>query len=484
MKTILTKIAVLAVLSSFQGYAQGVSEDSMQALNQQKQNIEVNKRLNERKTELAKLENNFVKKTQDAEKAATEARNFAAENQQAADKLRQDPQNKAIAAQANKAARQAERSSKSVRKANDDLRKLSEDIESLKEKIREEEGNLDSQSINLTSATTNNAASVPTQIPSQKEPSEQVTMRNGRVDSEMAKEAPRSMADKIVESTFKNYPQQQGQPNIIINNIIVPSDYDRPKPTIAAQPESVHSMSSNDSEYEEFKAWQRQRNNAQQAMPEIKNQNFVQPNSPNAERPQNVPVSEDRLTLRERFGEKPGRNSGLWVIPVAGIHASDFKADLKDGEADGRIGWNAGLDFRVHAKRFFVQPGVHYFSSSMKVTSEDSVSSAPLLTGPRIHSLKVPVLLGLYLTKANKGFFKANIKGGATGTYVIDVDKNNLAQFDKANIEEFSYGLNAGLGLEFGFITLDITHEWGMTALFKENNIKNNVLRATIGFKL
>ena len=77
-----------------------------------------------------------------------------------------------------------------------------------------------------------------------------------------------------------------------------------------------------------------------------------------------------------------------------------------------------------------------------------------------------------------------NVKAGATGTYVLAVDKNTIAQFNKDNINDFSYGLNAGIGLEFGFLTLDITHEWGMSALFKENNIKNNVLRATIGFKL
>ena len=30
---------------------------------------------------------------------------------------------------------------------------------------------------------------------------------------------------KAVDQTYKNYPQQPGQPTIIINNIIVPSDY-------------------------------------------------------------------------------------------------------------------------------------------------------------------------------------------------------------------------------------------------------------------
>jgi len=481
MKTKFIKITAAVFLLSFQGYGQGISQDSMQALNQQKQNIEVSKKLNDRKIELAKLENEFEKKTQEAEKTSSEAQTSAIENQQAAEKLKNDPQNKGLASQANKAARQAERNAKAARKASDDLQKSSSEIADLKGKIAEDEASLGAVATNISSSAP--VPALPVQNNSPKAVPGQVIKQNIRLDSSLAKESPQLIADKIVESTYKNYPQQQGQPTIIINNIIVPSDYERQRPMPAARTEMAQS-SGDMAEFEEFKAWQRQRQGQQAMRSDMQNRSYAAADSPEMRSSQKTQSSGDKLTFRERFGEKPVRNSGLWVIPVAGIHASNFKADLQDGEADGRIGWNAGLDFRMHAKRFFVQPGAHYFSSSMQVTSEDSVSNAPLLTGPRIHSLKVPVLLGLYLTKANKGFFKANIKAGATGTYVIAVDKSDLAQFDKDNIEEYSYGLNAGLGLEFGFITLDITHEWGMTALFKENNMKNNVLRATIGFKL
>jgi hypothetical protein len=169
---------------------------------------------------------------------------------------------------------------------------------------------------------------------------------------------------------------------------------------------------------------------------------------------------------------------------MVGVHASEFKADFSNEEATGRTGWNAGLDFRMHTRRFFVQPGVHYFNSSLRFTDSDSLSTAALLDGPRIHSLKVPLLLGLYLTKAHSGFFKFNIKGGATGNYVIAVDRDNQSQFDKDNIEEFSYGLAGGIGIEFGILTIDLSHEWGMSRFIKDSNSKNNILRATVGFKL
>lgn len=475
MKTHSIITPLLLILLSIYGYGQGVSKDSLQSLNDQKQNIAISKKVNERKIELAKLENDLAEKTKDVEKASIEAQNAANENQELAGKLKNDPQNKDLGNQAKKAARKAERNAKSAVKAGDDLEKIKKNIEELQSKIAEDEAKLGTSSAGISS-------SVPAAQNTSNKISEPSSARNENIDSNFAKENPQPVTEKVIESTYKNYPQQQGQPTIIINNIIVPADYNQPKQAPAQDVNRSRNNMSDRSDYEDFKAWQRQRDQGNMSTGQ---NNVSRSNSGDDMREsQNMAQSGDRLTFRGRFGEKPARNSGLWVIPVFGIHASNFKADIKQGEADGRIGWNAGLDFRMHAKRFFVQPGAHYFSSSLQVTSKDSVSSAPLLDGPRIHSLKVPVLLGLYLTRANRGFFKMNVKAGATGTYVLAVDKNTIAQFNKDNINDFSYGLNAGIGLEFGFLTLDISHEWGISALFKENNIKNNVLRATIGFKL
>ncbi|WP_149239833.1 porin family protein [Dyadobacter sp. 32] len=295
------------------------------------------------------------------------------------------------------------------------------------------------------------------------------------------------MAERVIESTYRNYPQQAGQPAIIINNIIVPADVHGGKSQYAQR--SGDDVSQADlKEYAEFKEWLRYKRGlsgtshmAPEPMKPAKSMGF---NREPSDSYQEAVSSDGRLSFKDRFAEKPTRNSGMWVIPVAGIHASNFNADFQDGQYDGRAGWNAGLDFRLRVRKFFMQPGIHYFSSSMNVTREDSISTAPLLTGPRIHSLKAPLLAGVYLTQAKGGFFRFNIKGGVVGHYVLNVDQNDDNRFDKDNIEDFSYGLNAGIGLEFGFLTIDLSHEWGMSPLFKDSNQKNNILRATVGFKL
>ncbi|MBE9461553.1 outer membrane beta-barrel protein [Dyadobacter subterraneus] len=496
-------IIIITIFSlSINTYAQEVNKDSLQSLKDEKKNIEISKSINDRKTDLAKSQNDLIQKTQEVEKTAADAQKAADENKALAARLGKDPQNKKLASDASKAARRAERSAKKARNAADDQQKLTKDIASLQSKIAEDEAKLGVQtSVATTSiqpATTqridpqpvaNGALQSP--VPSNQQvmgnsgmPSPQVITQNINIDSLRTAQNAQGIAQKVVEATYKNYPQQNGQPSIIINNIIIPSDYERPKAAVnGPRPEMAQMSAQERDEYEDYKAWKKQRNADnlnradQRRYTENREENFKNET-------QQLPSQNNKLTFKERFGKRTPRNSGLWVIPVVGVHASSFKADFSDGKADGRIGWNAGLDFRIHEKRFFIQPGVHYFSSSMRISSEDSLSNAPLLSGPRIQSLKVPLLLGLYLTKANKGFFKMNVKAGATGTYVLAVDKSDQRQFDRDNIEDFSYGLNAGIGLEFGLITLDISHEWGMSTLFKDSNNKNNVLRATIGLKL
>lgn len=499
---------ILTIFSLSMGAnAQEVNKDSLQSLKDEKKNIEISKSINDRKTELAKNQNDLAKKTQEVEKTAADAQKAADDNKTLAARLGKDPQNKKLASDASKAARQAERSAKKARNAADDQQKLTKDIASLQSKIAEDEAKLGVQ----TSAVTSNSQPVATTatqsttlqpaangalqsaalvtpvqpaMENSRVAAPQVITQNINVDSLRSVQNAQGIAQKVVESTYKNYPQQTGQPSIIINNIIVPSDYERPKAAAPVQNPEMAQMSAREREdYEDYKAWKRQRN--AENLNRADKRQFSENHDENfRNEPQPMSSKSDKLTFKERFGERKPRNSGLWVIPVVGIHASSFKADFSDGKADGRIGWNAGLDFRIHEKRFFIQPGVHYFSSSMQISTEDSLSNAPLLSGPRLHSLKVPLLLGLYLTKANKGFFKMNVKAGATGTYVLAVDKSDKPQFDRDNIEDFSYGLNAGIGLEFGLITLDISHEWGMSTLFKDSNNKNNLLRATIGLKL
>lgn len=487
MKAKLTHV-LIAMLFSAPAFAQKISNDSLQALNNQQKVIKTSKEVNEKKIELAEKQNELEKRRAEVQETAEKAQASADANTSAASELTTNPQDKKLARKASSAAKNAQRDAKNARKASDNLDKLNEEIANLQKEIQEKEQEIAS-TVRMTAPAMGTPVAETSVIPqtsasqissqTQSNPNApSVIQRNMTLDPNAGSTS--EVAQRVVESTFKNYPQQTGQPTIIINNIIVPSDYNGQQ-SKEAQAAKERMGNQDNEDYEDYKAWLRYKNG--------------QPSAPRSapyssaprryESDENESMDKDsRLGFRERFGEKPERNSGMWVIPMVGIHASNFNADFQDDQYEGRAGWNAGLDFRFRMRKFFIQPGVHYFSSSIDVTSEDSISTAPLLTGPRIHSLKAPLMLGVYLTKAKDGFFRFNIKGGVVGNYVLNVDQNGTDRFDKDNIEDFSYGLNAGFGLEFGFVTLDFSHEWGMSKLFKESNQKNNILRATLGFKL
>jgi chromosome segregation ATPase len=138
MKCLMTGIIAFCSISA----SAQVTSDSINSLKQQKQSLEISARINDRKLQLAKLENNLDKRTRDVENTALDAQKAADENADAAAKLSADPQDKTLAKRARKAANAAEKSAKKARNASDDLAGLKKDIESLKNKIADDESKL------------------------------------------------------------------------------------------------------------------------------------------------------------------------------------------------------------------------------------------------------------------------------------------------------------------------------------------------------
>ena len=132
--------AVLLVIS-FMAAAQ-VSGDSLRSLEQQKQSLELSKKINDNKLKLAKLENTLSNKTAEMESTATGAQRAADDNTAAAAKLGEDPQNKKLARQAESSADDAKKNAKRARVAAENLANLKKDIQVLKSKIAEGEAKL------------------------------------------------------------------------------------------------------------------------------------------------------------------------------------------------------------------------------------------------------------------------------------------------------------------------------------------------------
>lgn len=142
MKTNRLMAALSLILLAFPLTAQVVSRDSLSNLKEQKQMLEIGKRLNENKLELAKLENEREGKVMAVSETSENAQKSADANKQAAERLGEESQDRKLARRANNSAGSAKADAKRARKAGYSLEKLDKDISLLRASIQEDEKKL------------------------------------------------------------------------------------------------------------------------------------------------------------------------------------------------------------------------------------------------------------------------------------------------------------------------------------------------------
>ena len=142
MKFQLTVILLAGTMSFSSLSAQLISNDSMNVLKNDKESMKIQQSINEKKIELAKLENKLAEKTGSLHTANEKAQEAAEVNKDAAGNLTDDANSKKREKKARKAAKKAESAAKDARKAQEELDDLNEDIEDLRKKISNDERKL------------------------------------------------------------------------------------------------------------------------------------------------------------------------------------------------------------------------------------------------------------------------------------------------------------------------------------------------------
>lgn len=171
------------------------------------------------------------------------------------------------------------------------------------------------------------------------------------------------------------------------------------------------------------------------------------------------------------------------VSPKIGVNVSGIDAQLTDLEAQARAGWHAGLDFRLGNGIFFLNPGVQYHSYTARLMSDiDEDTRIDFEEETTIQSIKVPLNLGLRVTGDN-GLIGLHVKAGIVPTYVMGVKEVNNFDFNIDDLSRLTWGTNIGIGIDFLFMTADLTYEKGLSDYFADVEGKNNVLALSVGLK-
>ncbi len=197
------------------------------------------------------------------------------------------------------------------------------------------------------------------------------------------------------------------------------------------------------------------------------------------------------LFLLFGYGEMQAQ---LSLSPKVGINGSildseyDSDTDLPGGidsdEAwEGRLGWNLGMDLRMRGGWFLFQPGVHYLNTSSRLIREgDGTTVEDIEEESSFQTLKVPVTAGIFLTGEEKGLVQIHLRAGIVPTLLLGVDEKSTFAYTKDDIEDLSWGILGGIGIDILIFTIDVSYEEGISNFLVGNDAKNKMFIASVGF--
>lgn len=193
-----------------------------------------------------------------------------------------------------------------------------------------------------------------------------------------------------------------------------------------------------------------------------------------------------------RFGIKAGANlsniNGNDLSLGSGGNAFNFKDN-----SDRTLGFAGGVFFRF-GKDFYLQPEILLSQKGAKFDFDNSVNDGKV--DVRFSNLDVPLLFGVRIAK----FFRINAgpmaslrlsDNGKLGDSFNEVTgSNSKAEFNN----RLAFGYQAGVGVDFGRLSLDVRYEGNFNDIVKVNynnattaaqfGRKSNLFQATLGFAI
>ena len=144
-------------------------------------------------------------------------------------------------------------------------------------------------------------------------------------------------------------------------------------------------------------------------------------------------------------------------------------------EHEVHSGFFIGLNGRFGSYTWYLSPGAYYYR--LDILSDEEVD---FFGGKeRITMVKIPIDLGARLIRTP--VFNFRLYAGGVINYIESVDENaqNIT-IDRYN--DIHFGLNAGVGMDFWWLTLDLRYEKGLSGiLIDDGQAKSDYLSAGVG---
>lgn len=169
--------------------------------------------------------------------------------------------------------------------------------------------------------------------------------------------------------------------------------------------------------------------------------------------------------------------------PKVGANFSSFSADQDQIQSEIETSLNFGIFMRL-GNKVYLQPELMFMNrkGNLSITSlQGSNKSIHLKT------LDIPLLVGVKVIDAK--VFNIRILGGPVASLALDRDittENWESGITKDDIRNANWGVQAGAGVDFLMLTLDLKYEFGISDFSKTEGLtlKNNMFVVGLGWKI
>ncbi|MEN0006143.1 MAG: outer membrane beta-barrel protein, partial [Bacteroidota bacterium] len=134
-------------------------------------------------------------------------------------------------------------------------------------------------------------------------------------------------------------------------------------------------------------------------------------------------------------------------------------------------------------KRFFFEPGLHYYSFTADLVKDPiNQEDLSLTDQTTIQSVRMPINIGLNLSGSD-ALLPIHVRAGIVPSYIIGVNERSEIGFDRDALNDFALAGNVGVGVDIWFLTIKANYEIGLTDFFNDAEGRNNMLTLGLGFK-
>lgn len=149
-------------------------------------------------------------------------------------------------------------------------------------------------------------------------------------------------------------------------------------------------------------------------------------------------------------------------------------ADVTD-PGEFHSGFYVGLNGRFGSYTFYLSPGAYYYR--LDVNSSDKIGF--FQKKERFTMVKIPIDIGVRVIR--NPVFNFRVYGGGVLNYIESVDED-ATSIDLEEYNDIHFGINAGLGVDLWWLTLDVKYEKGISGmLISDRSTSADYLSAGLG---